>query len=179
MSAVFTYSYIDSKKNVKIATHPIGSLDEFIKFVIHNKEFIVWANLIDVINGEVIEQYVNIKNYHNNNIDNFNLSLKGDNIEIYKRVYIIHKLEFEQLLSFIKDVNPEYFNKLLSTKAFRIINLSKFFKSKISEQFYVFPSNNYDLIMGEFSINLSISESSDFQEILPIAKTIDVLIEAN
>lgn len=178
MSAVFTYSFIDSKKNIKIATHPIETLDAFIKFVIHNKEFIVWANLIDALNGEVIEQYVNIKNYHNNNIDNFNLSLKGENIEIYKKVYIIHKLEFEEILSFIKDVNPEYFSKLLETKAFRLINLSKFFKSKISEQFYVFPSKNYDIIMGEFSINLSENDSADFQELLPIAKTIDVLIEA-
>lgn len=177
MKAVFTYSYIDSKKNIKIGTHSIGSLDEFIKFVIHNKEFIIWANLIDVVNGEVIEQYVNIKNYHNNNIENFNLSLKGDYADIYKRVYIIHKLEFEQILTFIKEVNPEYFNKLLTTKAFKLIKLSKFFTSKIAEQFYVFPSRNYDLIMGEFAIGLNLSESADFQELLPIAKSLDVQIE--
>lgn len=177
MSAVFTYSYIDSKKNIKIATHSIGSLEDFIKFVIHNKEFIIWANLIDAINGEVVEQYVNIKNYHNNNIDNFNLSLKGDYADIYKKVYIIHKLEFEQILSFIKDVNPEYFSKLLETKAFKLIKLSKFFTSKIAEQFYVFPSKNYDLIMGEFATNLTLNEAADFQELLPIAKSIDIQIE--
>lgn len=177
MSALFTYSYIDSKKNVKIGTHSVGGLEDFIKFVIHNKEFIIWANLIDPINGEVIEQYVNIKNYHNNNIDNFNLSLKGDYADIYKKVYIIHKLEFEQVLSFIKEVNPEYFHSLLATKAFKLIKLSKFFTSKIAEQFYVFPSKIYDLIMGEFAINLTLNEAADFQELLPIAKSIEVQIE--
>lgn len=177
MSAVFTYSYIDSKKNIKVATHTINSLDEFIKFVLHNKEYIIWANLIDILNGSVIEQYVNIKNYQGHNLDNFNLSIKGQNLDIYKNVYIIHKLEFETLVSFIKTTNKDYFQNLIETKAFKMLSLSNFFKSKMAEQFYVFPSKIYDLIMAEFALGLNGIEMSDFQELLPIAKSVDINIE--
>lgn len=177
MSAVFTYSYIDSKKNIRIATHSTGSIDNFIKFVIHNKEFIIWANLIDSLNGAVLEKYVNIKNYQGNNMENFNLSLKGPEAEIYKKVYIIHRLEFEQIVAFIKSIDIDYFNKLVENKAFKMISLSKFFKSDLAEQFFVFPAKHYDLIMGEFAMKLTLSETADFQELLPIAKTIDIQIE--
>ena len=65
MSAIITYSHIDNNKNMKISTHAIDSLDSYLKFVLANKEYMIWANLTDVINGDVIEQYINIKNYQN------------------------------------------------------------------------------------------------------------------
>lgn len=177
MSGVLTYSYIGSQKQNKIKTVPIDSIEAFIQFVLDNKEFIIWANLIDVVNGDVIEQYINIKNYTHNNIDNFNLSLKGADAEIYKKVYVIHKLEFEKLIKFIKSVDESYFNQLLSNKSFKMISLMKFFNTNIARQFYVFPSKNYDLIMGEFAMKLNLSDTADFQELLPIAKTIELQIE--
>lgn len=172
MSAIITYSHIDNNKNMKISTHAIDSLDSYLKFVLANKEYMVWANLTDVINGEVIEQYINIKNYQNSGLDNTQLSLKGKNAYIYKRVYLIHKIEFQHVFDFIKEINKPFHDKLVETKAFKIMPLTHFFKNAVSSQFYIFPADIYDITMGEFTLNLDVSELSDFQEMIPIAKEI-------
>jgi len=178
MAAVFTYSYIDSKsKKNKIKTHPIGTIEEFVSFVLANKEYIIWANLMDVINGDVVEQYVNIKNYQNSGIDNAKLVLSGKDIAAYKKVYIIHKLEFEAVVKFIKATKIDFYNKLVAERAFRSLKLSSFFKKPIAEQFLVFPANIYDLIMGEFATQINYAETRDFEELIPIAKEIFIEVE--
>ncbi len=174
MSALITYSHIDNNKNTKISTHPIDSLDEFLKFVLANKEYMNWANLTDIINGNVIEQYINIKNYQNSGLDNTQLCLKGNNLDIYKKVDIIHKIEFQSLVEFIKETNELSYKRLIETKAFKMLPLKSFFQSKISEQFYILPCEIYDVIMGEFTTNLDLSELLDFQEKFPIAKEVRI-----
>lgn len=177
MSGIITYSHIDNNKNMKISTHAIDSLDSYLKFVLANKEYLVWANLTDLINGDIVEQYINIKNYQNSGLDNAQLSLKGANAYIYKRVYLIHKLEFQNVFDFIKESNKAFYDKLVETKAFKIMPLTHFFKSKVSSQFYIFPADIYDVTMGEFTLNLNVAELSDFQEMIPIAKEIFIEIE--
>jgi len=177
VSAIITYSHIDNKKNIKISTYAIGSIDEFLKFVLANKEYIIWANLTDMVNGTVVEQYVNIKNYQNSGIDNAQLSLKGKNAYIYKRVYLIHKLEFQNIIDFIKYTNEAFYKKLIEKQAFKLMPLNKFFQSKVSDQFYLFPADIYDITMGEFTLNLDISQLADFQEIIPVAKEIFMDVE--
>lgn len=177
MSAIITYSHIDNNKNIKISTHAIDSLESYLKFVLANKEYMVWANLTDMVNGDVIEQYINIKNYQNSGLENAQLSLKGKNAYIYKRVYLIHKLEFQNIIDFIKETNKPFHDKLVETKAFKIMPLTHFFKNNVSSQFYIFPADIYDITMGEFTLNLDVAELSDFQEIIPIAKEIFMDVE--
>lgn len=177
MSAIMTYSHIDNKKNIKISTYPIDSIEDFLKFVLSNKEYIIWANLTDIVNGTVVEQYVNIKNYQNNGLDNTQLSLKGKNADIYRRVYLIHRLEFEKIANFIKTTNEAFYKKLIEKQAFKMMPLSKFFNSKVSDQFYIFPADIYDVTMGEFTLKLDALDLSDFQEIIPIAKEIFMDVE--
>lgn len=177
MSALITYSHIDNNKNTKISTHPIGSLDSYLKFVLANKQYIIWANLTDAVNGSVVEQYVNIKNYQNNGLENTQLCLKGKGTDIYRRVYIIHKLEFQELIEFIKRTNETFYRKLIESKAFRMLPFNNFINNNIANQFYLFPADIYDVTMGEFSHSLNPCELLDLEEKLPIAKELFVDVE--
>lgn len=174
MSALITYSHIDNNKNAKISTHVVGSIEEYLDFVLANKQYMVWANLTDMLNGELVESYVNIKNYQNSALDHTQLSIKGENTHIYRRVYIIHKLEFQNLVEFIKATNEPFYRRLVEQKAFKMLPFNKFIQNKIADQFYIFPADIYDITMGEFTFNLNPCELSDFQEKLPVAKELFV-----
>jgi hypothetical protein len=178
MDAIFTYSYIDSKNKVnKVSTHPIKSIKDFTDFVLANKDYIIWANLMDVVNGDVVEQYINIKNYPNSGLDALKLVIKGNDADIYRKVYVIHRMEFQEIISFIKKTKIDFYNRLVAEKAFRSLKLSDFFKRPIADQFLVFPADIYDLIMGEFATMLNSSDMSNLEELLPIAKELYIDIE--
>lgn len=177
MGAIFTYCFIDSNKATRVSTHPAKDIAEFTRFVLNNKDYIIWANLMDVANGQVVEQYINIKNYANSNIEKIKLVLKGKDIEHYKRAYIIHRLEIQDLINFIKVSRPEFYDRIVAEKSLKMTRLSSFLKSEISEQFFVVPSQHYDLVMGEFTSLLMPYELPELEELIPIAKEVFVDIE--
>lgn len=153
--------------NKKTISFEFKTKNEYYKFLLHNKDRILWSNLINNINGEEVDVYKNIKE-----IDFFDVRilLEPEECENSKGMIILNKQQIDLINIFINEYLPninipeikfnylryqDYFDEKIIVSNFLIVMqkekleyLIKIIKEKLTKPYLINEFNEMIVLTG-------------------------------